>query len=117
MTRISLLGLVLATFALASACDDEEPFFHSCPLSQTLINACAEQQENADITCAVREHPMCDESVCAKYRGSASFCTRSCTTDADCPTESTCQDYLVFEDDQFRFCVPNEPPVDTDMVK
>lgn len=113
MKGFSILGLVVAIFASAPACDEDEAFFHACPLSQTLIDACAEQQENADITCAVREHPMCDEAVCAKFKGSASFCSRVCTTNEDCPPESTCEDYLILPGEEFRFCVPLEPPVDT----
>lgn len=103
MTRFSIFGLGFAAFALITACDDKEEFFHDCPLSPTIINACAEEQENADITCVVKEHPMCDEGVCGKFRGSDSFCSRVCESNDDCPELSTCQPYL-----DYSFCVPDE---------
>ncbi|MFO0744101.1 MAG: hypothetical protein U1F43_00310 [Myxococcota bacterium] len=103
MMRSVLTGVFFALVATASACDDKEDFFHDCPLSQTIITACAEEQENADITCAVKAHPMCDEGVCAKFRGSESFCSRVCSETVACPTGSSCQPYL-----DYAFCVPDE---------
>jgi len=102
-TKILLPSLVAALALGAFACDEEEPFFHDCPLSQTLIDACAEEQTSAEITCAVKQHPMCDEAVCAQFRGSESFCTRVCDGNEDCPAGSSCQPYL-----DFAFCVPDE---------
>ena len=105
MMYIKGIRLYLACIAIVAGagCDDEEEFFHPCPLSQTLIEACAEEQESASITCAVKQHPMCVEAICAQFRGSESFCSRACTANEDCPTGSTCQPYL-----DYAFCVPDE---------
>jgi len=102
MTTYTKLMLILALAAGAVACDDETELFGACPLSQTLIDACAEEQESASITCAVKQHPMCDEAICAQFRGSESFCSRVCEVAEDCPTGSSCQAYL-----DYAFCVPD----------
>lgn len=99
-----LVSLVLGAVAVSS-CDDEEPFFRDCPLSTSILEVCEEESTDTDLTCIVREHPMCDEAVCAAWKGSQSFCSRECTGDGDCPAESTCQTYL-----EFSVCVPNELP-------
>lgn len=103
MKSLSLLGLVLATFATASACDEPAELFHDCPLSQTLLTACAENSDDAEITCAVKQHPMCEQDVCAKWQGSDSFCSKLCTQPSDCPTGSSCEPYL-----DYAFCVPDD---------
>lgn len=102
-----LLNVVLGALALG-ACDEDPAFFHECPLSDTILELCAEQSDDTQLTCIVREHPMCEESICASWKGSASFCSRECTDDAGCPTDSTCQTYL-----DFKVCVPNTPPAAT----
>jgi hypothetical protein len=89
----------------ATACDDEEPFFHHCPLSSSILDVCQEDVSDTALTCIVREHPMCEEMVCASWEGSDSFCSRECAGDGECPADSSCQTYL-----DFRLCVPNVPP-------
>lgn len=94
-----LLALVVST----AGCDDRPGLFTACPLSQSILNACAEDSESTFVTCVVESHPMCDEQICASWEGSESFCSRVCDTDADCPTGSQCLDYL-----RFGFCVPDD---------
>lgn len=113
MKTRNALGAMLAPLAWlgalalgASACDDEQPFFHHCPLSSTIIQVCEEESTDTELTCVVKEHPMCDEKVCAAWAGSDSFCTRSCADDSGCPAESTCKPHL-----DFKICVPNVLPV------
>jgi len=99
-----LVSLVLGALAF-SACDDAEPFFHHCPLSTTIIDVCEQESTDTELTCVVREHPMCEEQVCASWKGSDSFCSRACAADSDCPVDSTCQAYLAYS-----VCVPNAVP-------
>jgi len=104
------LGATLLTGALGAAlsmgaCDAAEPFFRHCPLSQSIITICQENEPDTALTCVVKDHPMCDEQVCAAWEGSDSFCSRLCAADADCPAESTCKAYL-----DFAVCVPKVLP-------
>jgi hypothetical protein len=101
--------IVLATCAWAlSACDEGEPFYRTCPLSASILALCEEDQPGTELTCVVTDHPMCDEGVCAAWEGSASFCSRTCTTTDDCPTESKCLAYL--EGSGIQVCVPDVRP-------
>lgn len=98
---------VSAGLAFGAGCDDEEPFFKSCPLSTSIVELCREDQPNTELTCLVTQHPMCVEGVCATWEGSGTFCSRTCTDTADCPPESACLPYL---DGSLSICVPDERP-------
>lgn len=98
------VSLVLGALGIA-ACDDAEPFFKHCPLSTSIIEVCQEESTDIEFTCIVAEHPMCDEQVCASWKGSDSFCSRACAADSECPVDSTCQLHL-----DFSVCVPNALP-------
>ncbi len=101
-------SIVLVSFVMASAvglgaltaCDDEEPFFKPCPLSESIIQLCEEESDDTSLTCVVSDHPMCNEHICAQWKGSDSFCSKVCSADTDCPTGSRCGQYL-----EFSFCV------------
>lgn len=101
-----LAGLFVAVTS-GTGCDDEEPFFRSCPLSTSIVELCREDQPNTELTCLVTQHPMCVEGVCATWEGSGTFCSRTCTDTADCPPESACLPYL---DGSLSICVPDERP-------
>jgi hypothetical protein len=87
------------------ACDEQPGLFVACPLSQSILNACAEDAESTFITCVVERHPMCDERICASWEGSESFCSRPCDTDEECPFGSRCLDHQ-----ELGFCVPDDIP-------
>ena len=100
-----IVGLVLGAVPLA--CDEDPEFFHHCPMSRSIIAVCEEDQPDTELTCVVKEHPMCEEQVCAAWEGSDSFCSRLCASDGECPAESRCLQHL-----DYSLCVPNElPPV------
>lgn len=103
--KIAKMVVVLGVLGGLAACDDDDPFFHHCPLSSSILEVCQEVTSDTELTCVVREHPQCEEFVCASWEGSDSFCSRECGGDGDCPPESTCQSYI-----DFRLCVPNELP-------
>lgn len=106
MKHLQLVATVaLLAVPFVGGCDEEEPFFRHCPLSETLIEVCQENEPDTALTCVVREHPMCDERVCAAWEGSDSFCSRVCTADAECPPASTCKVYL-----DYSVCVPDALP-------
>lgn len=102
--RRGLWRSVVAPFAALAlvACDEPPGPFEPCPLSQSILNACAEDAEGTVITCVVSRHPMCTEGVCASWEGSDSFCSQVCDADADCPAGSSCLDHL-----ELSFCVPD----------
>ncbi len=102
--RLALQRLAMAFVAAAGlgACDEPPGPFEPCPLSQSILNACAEDAEGTVITCVVARHPMCAEGVCASWEGSDSFCSQVCDTHADCPAGSSCLDHL-----ELSFCVPD----------
>lgn len=105
MTRMMMV--LAALFATGSGCDDEEPFFRSCPLSTSIVEVCKEDQPNTELTCVVTEHPMCVEGVCAAWEGSGTFCSRTCTGTSECPPDSSCLPYL---EGGLSICVPDERP-------
>ena len=107
LTRICF-ALVLISIGASSGCD-EEPLFIDCPLSNSIVAACKEAADTTKFTCVVADHPFCFEKICASWKGSGSFCSRSCTSDGDCPPSSTCRQHL-----NSMFCVPNGALVDTD---
>jgi len=101
--RVLPIAAITAITLAAVGCDDRPGLFTECPLSQSILNACAEDSESTFVTCVVESHPMCEEQVCASWEGSDSFCSRVCDVDADCPAGSRCLDYL-----RFGFCVPDD---------
>jgi hypothetical protein len=100
LRQLPLRALGLASLALAG-CDGPPGPFEPCPLSQSILNVCAEDAEGTVITCVVESHPMCTDGICASWEGSEPFCSNPCDTDADCPSGSACLDYLALS-----FCVP-----------
>jgi len=95
-----LLGLILLA---GSGCDDDPGLFATCPLSQSILNVCAEDSDSTSVTCIVERHPMCEEQICASWAGSDSFCSRACDVDADCPIASKC---LLHR--ELGVCVPDD---------
>ena len=95
LVAVTVLG------ALAVGACDTETFFHECPLSRSIVDACAANSTTTTLTCVVADHPLCDEKICASWQDSTPFCTRACSLTSDCPDGSTCVTYL-----DFAFCVP-----------
>lgn len=93
--RFASAGPLLATGAMMlvapalGACAEDD-LFSDCPLSNSIQETCESGQASTDLTCVVAEHPFCNEKICARYKGSAPFCSRSCSGDADCPGGSGC---------------------------
>ena len=107
--RFPLMMLVsVLSFGLHAACDEEPDFFHPCPLSSSIVEACEAEGQNTQLTCVVTDHPMCEEKVCAAWENSPSFCTRVCDAQEACPLGSTCEAYL-----DFKICVPEVVPTVT----
>lgn len=103
MLKLAPRALVaLLAFVSLGGCDEEE-FFRACPLSQRIVDVCEAESTSTAITCVVEDHPLCDEKVCASWKDSEPFCSRTCNVNADCPEGSTCEVYL-----DFAFCVPAE---------
>jgi hypothetical protein len=98
MHRIIVVTVVMFAAAL-SACDEPE-LYGDCPFSNRIVATCDSSTPSTSLTCVVAEHPYCLESVCASWQGSTTFCTRACTSDAQCPVASTCQTSL-----DLSFCV------------
>ncbi len=96
------LLLTIGTLGALGVAGCEDPAdFESCPLSQSIVEACQADDTNSVLTCVVGDHPMCEESICASWEGSEPFCSRACQTVADCPADSTCEQHL-----GTQLCVP-----------
>jgi hypothetical protein len=105
--------MAVGVLALGGCAD--ENLFSTCPLSKSITETCAEQAgDQATFTCVVADHPYCNQSICASWLGSATFCTRSCSSNGDCegtPSPSTCEVHLAGEAEELHFCVPdNQKP-------
>jgi hypothetical protein len=105
LSRFRSVATVTLAIAAFAGCDDKPGLFQACPLSQSILNACAEEADTTLITCVVEQHPMCDEQICASWEGSDSFCSQMCDVDTDCPTGSKCREHNVL-----AFCVPDDIP-------
>lgn len=104
----AVLGLSMGSLLLA-ACD-EDGLFESCPLSPTIMELCESvgqadlESGSAQLTCVVEEHPMCPENVCLMWEGSESVCSRTCSSNNDCPSQASCLPYL---NGHINVCVPD----------
>lgn len=80
--------LALPGWVLLSACETQE-LYVACKLDPevTKKDICAGKSgPTADTSsCVVTQHPHCDQNICLSYFGGDAFCTRTCTTNADCP--------------------------------
>ncbi|MBH23119.1 MAG: hypothetical protein CMH57_01410 [Myxococcales bacterium] len=113
--RLGLLTAILLTATLLIACGDD--FGTECTLPDTEVVqlACEEtQDENTDdgqtarssASCVIKNIIECDDRLCAKYRGSQPFCTRTCSADADCPGSAFCAEFVIGTGE--KYCVKAE---------
>lgn len=94
---VSALIGISVTFGCAP-----DPLFMDCPLSNSINASCEAEADGIVYTCVVAEHPTCLESICASWQGGPAECTQACGSDADCPSEASCQSHL-----GLSFCVRN----------
>ncbi len=98
-----LLVLLVAILPiLLSGCGDD--FGQSCtlPPNEFVEDACGLQDADtgeSEASCVVENVIECDSRICARYRGSDSFCTETCSgpNDSGCPSGSECREYVVGE--------------------
>ncbi len=102
LSRLSLVLVAVSSLIALSGCPDDN-LYTACPLSNSIIEACANAGDGVEYNCVVAEHPYCLEEICASWQGSDSFCTRSCVIDDDCPGTATCESHL-----DIKFCVPED---------
>ena len=109
MTNQKRLNVFWALFALAtvllSGCADD--LYAPCQLDPNspddAVAACG-AVDAAQRSCVVDNQTQCDTRSCGRFQGSNPFCTRVCTSDADCP-DGVCTE-LVFQTGR-NYCVSN----------
>ena len=81
------LGVALVVVVGAGCASD---LYAPCTLDEEsadqTVRQCAQGGSGSrKLSCRVLNQIQCDTRVCARYEGSASFCTLRCQDDADCP--------------------------------
>lgn len=74
-----LAGAALALLLGASGCTDD--LYASCSLEP---NSRCENPDETGISCVEDQNLQCETQVCARYQGSAPFCTTTCEVNGDC---------------------------------
>ena len=100
---VTMLGLAItATFLLAGCVDD---LYADCPLdpqsADPAVKNCA-RNDGSFRGCIVENQTACQTSICGRYQGSTPFCTKSCSSDSECP-DGRCLEF-VFQSGR-KYCV------------
>jgi hypothetical protein len=97
-------GLAVAGLFLMTGCADD--LYAPCQLDPNsrveAVAECGTNEGSIDRSCAVDNQTQCDTGSCGRYQGSDPFCTKTCSSDSDCPS-GTCVE-LVFQSGR-RYCV------------
>lgn len=78
-------GLGALSLSLLVGCADD--LYAPCTLDPSspdlAVQLCGDTSR--ELSCAVDNYVQCETRVCARYSGSAPFCTKRCSDDSDCP--------------------------------
>lgn len=81
------IGLLMGLAALAVLAGCEvQPLHEACPLDQDVLDKQICDGTTGTVSCVVKRHPQCDQSICISFNSQPAVCSRTCDTDADCPT-------------------------------
>ena len=95
MVRVGLWIGLIAAVLLAVGCVDDFGTACDFPVTPEVEAACGPDRDelgNESVaTCVDPINADCESRLCIQHEGSSPFCSEVCDTDADCPSESTCQ--------------------------
>jgi len=101
-TATPLLALVAIAALALSACGDDFGTECSLPDNDAVRAACnggggTDANETSTASCVVENIIECDSRICARYRGSQSFCTLRCDSaeDTSCPQSAFCAEFVI----------------------
>ncbi len=101
--RTTLVAALAALALLACGDDFGEPCdMPNTPEFNALRNSAPD--EGVDATCVFRNNAQCSTRICARFQGSADFCSADCDVDDDCPGDAVC--FAPPGDPGGAFCVP-----------
>ncbi len=79
--------LALASLVIFTGCADD--LYASCNLASdsqdAAVRFCGSDEGGTDKSCVVENQAQCDTLICGRFNGSDPFCTKRCSSDADCP--------------------------------
>ena len=61
-----------------------QPLHEACPLDQDVLDKQICNGSAGTVSCVVKRHPQCDQSICISYNSQPAVCSRTCASDADC---------------------------------
>ena len=96
----------LVVAAMTTGCAND--LYSPCDLTGSenpTQQACA--TEGDTVTCAIDPFFQCDVGTCARFEGSTSYCTTSCSDDLDCG-DGRCLSFNIIDPDAVKYCVPND---------
>lgn len=65
------------------------PLHESCPLDEEVVSKGICNGTVGSVSCVVKHHPQCGQSICLSYNSNPPICTRACGAEA-CPTGDDC---------------------------
>lgn len=111
VTAAALLGDLIALGACTT-----QPLHDSCPLDEEVLKkGVCNGKAPGPVSCVVRHHPQCDQSVCLSYYSNPAICTKACVGDTDCPSSDVCYTYAEAKTGTAaeKYCVPTDLPTGT----
>ena len=76
--------LAVAGFGALAGCE-VQPLHEACPLDQDVLDKQICNGAVGTVSCVVKRHPQCDQSICISFNSQPALCSRTCETDTDCP--------------------------------
>ena len=52
-------------------------------------------QDDTEYSCVVSNYLQCETRSCARFEGSATFCTLPCVNDSDCAPGGSCIEFVI----------------------
>jgi len=84
--------LIMAAILALGACTTQ-PLHDFCPLDEEVLKKGVCNGGPGPVSCVVRHHPQCDQSICLSYYSNKAICTKVCASDTDCPSTDDCYTY------------------------
>lgn len=103
---LNIVFLLLGAGLLVGCSED---FGTACdfPQAPEINEACStrldDQQNPSVTTCIDTFNADCSSRLCVSFQGSSAFCSESCSSEGDCPSQATCQT----SSDGVGVCVPD----------
>lgn len=82
------LGAAIVALAAIASCE-VQPLHASCPLDEEVVSKGICNGNVGSVSCVVKHHPQCDQSVCLSYNSNPPICTRACGV-VECPVGDDC---------------------------